>query len=453
MKIKKLILLTIIFFMICVSFISYKKTSAFNINKQVEKIVCSMTLEEKIGQMIMLDFRQWKIEGGKKESLINLNDEVAEIIEKYNLGGILLFSENISNINQTVELVHNINQIALNDGNKNLPMLIALDQEGGMVSRLKDGTNLPGNMALGATRSIEAAYNSGYIIGRELQSLGINVNFAPVLDVNNNPNNPVIGVRSISSNANLVGELGSEIIKAMQSQGIAATAKHFPGHGDTFIDTHYGLPVVNKPLEQLKNLELKPFKNAIDEGVDMIMTAHIQFPEVEKNIFRSKLDGSEIYLPATLSKNIITNILREEMNFKGVVITDAMNMKAISDHFGELDACKLAINAGVDILLMPTILREKKDVLKLDKIFKGIVDSVKNKEIEEEKINDSVCKIINLKIKRGIIGENKKLSLQEKQYNASKIVGCKDHKDLERRISEAAITVVKNDDNILPLNP
>lgn len=436
-------------------FTSNKEVMATDSASKAKEIVSNMTLEEKLGQMIMPDFRMWQEEGAKEPSdLTEINSEVAEVIDKYDLGGVILFAENVKEISQTTTLIHDLQEVAINDEDGNLPLLITLDQEGGIVTRLGEGTNLPGNMALGATRSEKSSYDAGYVIGKELNALGVNVNFAPVLDTNNNPENPVIGVRSISSNPELVGKLGKNIAKGIQDQGVAATAKHFPGHGDTSTDSHYGLPMVNKSIEELRETELKPFKIAIENGIDMIMTAHIQFPQIEKDTFISKKDGSQIVIPATLSDDIITGILREEMGYDGVVITDAMNMKAISDHFGELESTKMAINAGIDIILMPTILRNNEDVKKLDYIVNGILDSIKSGEIKEEEITDSVERIVKLKIDRGIIDlKNNNVSLEEKIKKAKETVGSIENRNIERRIAEEAITITKNEDNILPLNP
>ncbi|XZH04528.1 glycoside hydrolase family 3 N-terminal domain-containing protein [Clostridium perfringens] len=436
-------------------FTSNKEVMATDSYSKAKEIVSNMTLEEKLGQMIMPDFRMWQEEGAKEPSdLTEINSEVAEVIDKYDLGGVILFAENVKEISQTTTLIHDLQEVAINDEDGNLPLLITLDQEGGIVTRLGEGTNLPGNMALGATRSEKSSYDAGYLIGRELNALGVNVNFAPVLDTNNNPENPVIGVRSISSNPELVGKLGKNIAKGIQDQGVAATAKHFPGHGDTSTDSHYGLPMVNKSIEELRETELKPFKIAIENGIDMIMTAHIQFPQIEKDTFISKKDDSQIVIPATLSDDIITGILREEMEYDGVVITDAMNMKAISDHFGELESTKMAINAGIDIILMPTILRNNDDVKKLDYIVNGILDYIKSGEIKEEEITDSVERIVKLKIDRGIIDlKNNNVSLEEKIKKAKETVGSIENRNIERRIAEEAITITKNEDNILPLNP
>ncbi|EOU1757348.1 glycoside hydrolase family 3 C-terminal domain-containing protein [Clostridium perfringens] len=437
------------------TFTSNKEVMAIDSASKAKEIVSNMTLEEKLGQMIMPDFRMWQEDGTKEPSdLTEINSEVAEVIDKYDLGGVILFAENVKEISQTTTLIHDLQEVAINDKDGNLPLLITLDQEGGIVTRLGEGTNLPGNMALGATRSEKSSYDAGYLIGRELNALGVNVNFAPVLDTNNNPENPVIGVRSISSNPELVGKLGKNIAKGIQDQGVAATAKHFPGHGDTSTDSHYGLPMVNKSIEELRETELKPFKIAIENGIDMIMTAHIQFPQIEKDTFISKKDGSQIVIPATLSDDIITGILREEMGYDGVVITDAMNMKAISDHFGELESTKMAINAGIDIILMPTILRNNDDVKKLDYIVNGILDYIKSGEIKEEEITDSVERIVKLKIDRGIIDlKNNNVSLEEKIKKAKETVGSIENRNIERRIAEEAITITKNEDNILPLNP
>ncbi|MGU8280202.1 glycoside hydrolase family 3 N-terminal domain-containing protein [Clostridium perfringens] len=436
-------------------FTSNKEVMATDSYSKAKEIVSNMTLEEKFGQMIMPDFRMWQEEGAKEPSdLTEINSEVAEVIDKYDLGGVILFAENVKEISQTTTLIHDLQEVAINDEDGNLPLLITLDQEGGIVTRLGEGTNLPGNMALGATRSEKSSYDAGYVIGKELNALGVNVDFAPVLDTNNNPENPVIGVRSISSNPELVGKLGKNIAKGIQDQGVAATAKHFPGHGDTATDSHYGLPMVDKSIEELRETELKPFKIAIENGIDMIMTAHIQFPQIEKDTFISKKDGSQISIPATLSDDIIKGILREEMEYDGVVITDAMNMKAISDHFGELESTKMAINAGIDIILMPTILRNNEDVKKLDYIVNGILDSIKSGEIKEEEITDSAERIVKLKIDRGIIDlKNNNASLEEKIKKAKKTVGSVENRNIERRISEEAITITKNEENILPLNP
>ena len=232
-----------------------------------------------------------------------------------------------------------------------------------------------------------------------MQELGIDCDFAPVVDVNSNPMNPIINVRSFGSNPDIVSALGKSFVDGLHSQNIISTAKHFPGHGDTCIDSHVGLPRVNKSLEELENMELKPFKSVIDSGVDLIMTAHIELPKIEGSTVISKKDGRRIFLPATLSKKVLTGLLRNNMNFKGVIVTDAMNMKAISENFGEEEAVKLAIKAGADMVCMPTKLISKKDLYKLDAIYKSLKCALDNNEISEKQINESVSRLLKLKEK------------------------------------------------------
>ena len=424
---------------------------------RVDEILAGMTIDQKIGQMIMPDFRMWQAEGEDAQSdMTVLNDEVAEIIDKYDFGGVILFAENVKETEQTLKLTNDLQDAAIANeaGNGDIPLLITIDQEGGIVYRLGSGTALPGNMAIGATNSEEDARLAGEIIGRELSALGINVNFAPVFDTNNNPNNPVIGLRSISSDPQRVARLGVPMMQGMQEYNIATAAKHFPGHGDTATDSHTGLPLVDKSYEELKNLELIPFQAAVDNGVDMLMTAHIQYPQIEKDTVISKADGSEVYVPATLSDDIITGVVREDMGFDGVVVTDAMNMDAISTNFGESEAVIMAIQADVDICLMPTILRSKADMAKMDQIIADVKAALEDGTITEDMLNDSVKRILTLKEKRGILDyASDTRTWEEKLTNANEQVGSDLNRDLEREISADAVTVVKNDDMVLPLNP
>lgn len=419
----------------------------------IKEKISKMTIEQKIGQMIQPDFRQWKTsEDTTVQDLTVLNDEVKAVIDKYDLGGVILFANNVKETAQTATLVHDLQEVVKNDESNDIPLLITVDQEGGIVTRLGTGTNLPGNMALGATRSSKYAYNAGSIIGSELNSLGINVNFAPVLDVNNNPANPVINVRSISSDPNLVGTLGSALIKGIQDQGVVATAKHFPGHGDTATDSHYGLPIVDKSLEELNKTELVPFKTAIEEGVDMIMTAHIGMPQIEDEV----IQGTTLPLPATLSDDIMTGLLREDLGYDGVVITDALNMDAISKNMTESEAVIKTINAGVDIALMPTVLRSNDDVHKLQTILDDVVEAVNTGRISEDRLNESVERILKLKVERGIwnpTGTTEEKTLEEKIANAEAVVGNPNHKAMEKEIAEAAVTLVKNEKHTLPFKP
>ncbi|MED1952847.1 glycoside hydrolase family 3 N-terminal domain-containing protein [Brevibacillus centrosporus] len=397
----------------------------------IGKSIANMTLEEKVGQMMMPDFR--RVQG---KNVTTLLPQVAETIKRHQVGGVILFRENVGSTDQTVRLVHEYQQLAQKYG-----LLVAIDQEGGVVSRLQQGTDLPGNMALGAARSKLLAWKAGDVIGSELASLGINTNFAPDMDVNNNPDNPVIGVRSFGEDPNLVGELGVAYMRGLQQNGVVATVKHFPGHGDTAVDSHLGLPQVPHDLERLAQLELLPFRQAITAGVDAIMTAHVTFPKIDATTVLSQKDGSKIALPATLSPKVITGLIREQLAFDGVIFTDAMNMQAISDHFGPVDASLRAIEAGADILLMP---------VELDKVIAGIVDAVKKGKISEERINQSVRRILSLKIKRGILIEEDPESIEVKQMKAREVNGSAEHRQVEAEAALRSITLVKNS-GVLPL--
>ena len=399
-------------------------------------------LREKIEYLIMPDFRYWQMSGdSEKKDFDTMNEEVKEVIKSHNFNGVILFAQNVKETRQTVRLVDELQKAS------KTPMLISIDQEGGIVTRLGTGTNFPGNMAIGATRNSKYSYMVGKVIGNELHSLGINVNLAPVIDTNNNPKNPVIGLRSFSSDPNIVSEMGIPMIKGMQEEKIIAVGKHFPGHGDTATDTHLGLAVVDKSYDELSKTEFLPFKKAIDSGIDMIMTAHVQLPQIEKDYFVSKT-GDKITYPSTISDDVITGILRDKMNFNGVVITDALGMKAISDNLGPVEAMKLSINAGVDILLMPISLHSLKNVEELDKAIDRLVEMVENGEISEKRIDESIKRINELKAKRNILKDTR--SVDAKLLDAVKAIGSKENRSLERVVSKEAITTIKNVNKEVP---
>lgn len=422
-------------------------------SSEASKIVSDMTLRQKIAQMVMPDFRYWDSGDGQGQvGMTVLNDDIRKIIEDYDFGGVILFAQNVVGTEQTTRLTYDLQQTAIQDGN--LPLLIGIDQEGGNVTRLGTGTSLPGNMALGATKDPDAAYAAGEILGTELSALGINVNFAPSLDTNNNPANPVIGERSISSDPELVAKLGVPLLQGIQSANVGTAIKHFPGHGDTATDSHTGLPSVNKTYEQIKDFELVPFQAAANEGTDMIMTAHIAFPQIEKDTYTSKKDGQEVHIPATLSDDIITGIIREKMGFDGVVITDALNMDAIATHFSQLEAARMAINADVDILLMPVFMRSAADEQLIEDYIGGIETMVNDGSIDEATITKSAERIVQMKIDRGIINlGNDTESVEAKVAKANAIVGSVEHHKIEREITQKAITVSQNHENTLPLAP
>jgi len=413
---------------------------------RVDDLLNDMTTEQKVTQLLMPDFRSWQGDDGEEEDFTAMNEEVEKVINEYDFGGVILFAENVQETEQTARLTYDLQEAALknNGGNgHSIPLLLTIDQEGGSVYRLGTGTALPGNMALGATRNPKHAKTVGEIIGRELSSLGINTNLAPVMDVNNNPNNPVIGLRSFSSNPELVAEMGAAMNEGFNEYNVAGAAKHFPGHGDTDTDSHLGLPEVDKSLEELRSTELLPFQKAVDENFDMIMTAHMMFPQ---------LDSEH---PATLSHDILTGLLREDMGYEGIIITDAMNMEAITEEYGEIDATKQAIYAGVDIVLMPTTLRSPEDVEnKLDPMIEELVSEAETEPEFMNRLNESVKRVLQLKEDRGILDyEENKTSEEEQVNNALNEVGSDYNRQLEREIARDAVTVVKNEDRVLPFKP
>lgn len=418
-------------------------------SNRVENLLKSMSLEQKVNQMMMVDFRYWGStdeEATANGGFTEMNDEVREIVEEYNFGAIIYFAQNMVETEQVYKLTQDLQAAATKDGG--IPMIISCDQEGGSVYRLNTGTALPGNMALGATGNTEYAYAAGNIIGSELASLGVNTTLAPVVDVNNNANNPVIGLRSYSDNADLVGEMASAVIAGLADNGVIGCAKHFPGHGDTETDSHYGLPSVDKDLETLLDCELKPYEIAIEQGIEMIMTAHILYPQLESDKILSNKTGEEESLPATMSDDIITGLLKGEMGFEGIVTTDAMNMAGISDKWDQVQSVVIAIQAGVDMICMPCVIYCKDDMKAYDAIIDGVIAAVEDGTIPESRIDDAVTRILTVKENRGILDYNAEdYSLE----TALEIVGGTENRETEREIAAAAVTVVKNENNVLPL--
>ena len=410
----------------------------------VEAMLASMTTQEKVEQMIMPQVRYFNGEPVEK-----LNDALRSMLQRHAFAGVIFFAQNTANAEQTLRLADAIQTANKADGRTQL--LISVDQEGGKITRLATGTQTPGNMALGAIGDAAAAREAAGVIGEELSAIGINVDFAPVMDVNNNPSNPVIGVRSFSDDPDLAAELGAAYISGLQDHGVISALKHFPGHGDTGTDSHTGLPRIDKTYDELRQNELLPFASGIGEGTDMIMTAHIQFPAIEKQTYVSKKTGEEIELPATLSKTMVTDILRGDMGYNGVVITDAMNMDAIADHFAPLDAAAFAINAGVDILLMPANPDSEAGIASLDAYIDGVTALVNNGTISIATVNAAVRRILRMKYENGLFTEYENDTLEEDVVRAKATVGSNAHHEAEWRLAKKAITMVKNDGDVLPV--
>ncbi|KEF38067.1 beta-glucosidase-like glycosyl hydrolase [Schinkia azotoformans MEV2011] len=338
--------------------------------QSISEIVSGMTLNEKIGQMIL---------AGITGTTMDTNTR--NLITQYNVGGIIFYKNNLVNPWQAVQLVNQIKAVNAT----NLPLLLSVDEEGGRITRLPGGlVNLPSNQQIGVVNNQKFSYKVGAILGEELKSFGLNMDFAPVLDINSNPNNPVIGDRSFGDNAKLVSRLGIQTMKGIQSQNIIATIKHFPGHGDTSVDSHLELPIVNKSLKELKELELIPFERAIKKGADVVMVAHILLPQLDPQN------------PASMSKTVMSDILRNQLDFEGVIITDDMTMRAITDHFDIGRAAVESVKSGSDIILVG---HHYKNVVET---ISSLKSAVQKGEISEQRINESVARIIALKRKYGI---------------------------------------------------
>lgn len=339
------------------------------LKEAVQDKITSMTMEEKVGQMLMIGFEGTQV-----------NDQTRNFMQENHIGGVILFERNITDSKQLLNLNRELKE--LNADSQDIPLFISVDEEGGVVSRMPPKiVNLPDSKEIGDHNNSELAYQVGEAIGERVNAFGFNVTMAPVMDVNSNPDNPIIGKRSFGNNKEIVSKMGIEEMKGIQSKGIIPVIKHFPGHGDTDVDSHLGLPVVHNSLESIREMELVPFQKAIDHQADMTMVAHILLPEIDNED------------PASLSKNVVTTILRGELGFDGVAITDDMTMGAILENYDIGDATVKAVQAGNDIVLVC-----HGDENKL-KAVHSLTQAVESGTIKEERINESVERILLLKEK------------------------------------------------------
>lgn len=434
---------------ICTAALLFIAALSFFFRDPVKTMVKQMPLRDKVTQMLMMDLRYWDDVPVKEEDrtgFTQMNDAVRAILTQYRFGAVIYFAQNLTDTNQAFHLTMDIQAAAAeNDG---IPLMICSDQEGGSVYRLASGTALPGNMALSATGNTEYARQAGDIIASELMALGINTALAPVVDVNSNANNPIIGLRSFGDDPESVGKMASAVIEGMAKHNLISCAKHFPGHGDTATDSHYGLPIVDKTKEDLQRCELIPFKTAISQGVDMIMTAHILYPSLEDDKALSEKTGQEEMLPSSMSDDIVTGLLKGELGFGGIVVTDAMNMAGIVDYWTPEQAVITAIAAGVDMICMPCSVHNPEQIKELDRIIEAVITAVEDGSIPMQRIDDAVTRILTVKKDRGVLDwKAADYSLRK----ANHTVGSSDHRKTEQKIASAAVTLIQNKNNTLPL--
>jgi beta-N-acetylhexosaminidase len=414
---------------------------------KIVKMLRHMTLEEKVGQLFVVEvFGQDAntVSGTAAAGNQRLYgvDTPAQVIDKYRPGGVIYFTEargpdNLRSPRQIATLSNGLQAAATGQRQPSLspsrpariPLLISTDQEGGaLVFRLPaPATAMPGNMALGAGRSVVDAHRSAEVIGTELAAIGINQNYAPVADVNLNPANPVIGIRSLGEDAAMVADLVAAQVDGYHDGGVAAVAKHFPGHGDTAVDSHFGLPEVTHTRDQIETIDLPPFRAAIDAGVDTIMTAHVVLRSVDPS-------GA----PATMSAPILTGLLREELDYDGLIVTDALDMGGATATYPPEVAPVEAVKAGADQLVLPP---------QMDVAYHAVLDAVRDGEISMRRLDESVYRILRLKMKRGLFGD----PFVDADL-ADQIVGAPAHLEDAQAITDRTTTLVKNDAGLLPLD-
>lgn len=340
--------------------------------RQASKLVAAMSLEQRVGQLLFVG-----IDG------TTAGAQAKQLIADYHVGGVILFGPNITNAAQAVKLTNALK--AANAASGKVPLWLGVDEEGGRVSRMPgDYVNMPTAKAVGDVDNTTYARKIGQLLGKEVQSLGLNVDFAPVLDVNSNPQNPVIGDRSFGPAAALVSRIGIQELKGLQETKVLPVVKHFPGHGDTSVDSHIGLPVVDHDLTRLRNLELVPFKDAIGQQAEAVMVAHLLMRKIDPDY------------PASQSRAVITGLLRGELGFQGVVITDDLTMGAIAESYGTGTAAVRAIKAGADVALVGHEFAKAKEA------YDALLAAAKSGELPGQAIQTSAERIVRLKLTYGL---------------------------------------------------
>ncbi len=400
----------------------------------VTATIARMSLEEKVGQLFIQNVygKDATTPDSRNLPLYGVASP-AEVVQKYHLGGVIYFAwtDSVQNPDQIVGLSNGLQKAALTQTSKvRIPLQIATDQEQGVVTRIgPPATQFPGSMALGAGRSAADARTAAAITGRELLAMGVNTNFAPDCDVNVNPLNPVIGTRSFSSRAALAAELAAAQVAGYQRDGgVASSAKHFPGHGDTATDSHVAFPIITHTREQWETIDAPPFKAAVNEQIDMIMTAHLSFPALDDS-------GN----PATLSKPIMTGVLRGELGYEGVIVTDSLAMQGVRDLYGDAEVAVRALLAGVDQLLMTPA---------MDDAYAAVIDAVRSGRIPRNELDAKVRRVLGLKYRRGIVARP-----YADPAAVASVVGTPAHLASASSVTDRTTTLVKNDAKALPVAP
>lgn len=403
--------------------------------KWADKQLKKMTVDEKIGQLVHIGINAQYLSQDSNEY-----KELMRHVVENKIGGVVVF---VGGLYETVHLVNRMQE------NAKTPLLISADFETGVGMRFFETVNFPWNMAIAATGNTEFARREGEIVGREAKAMGVQQVFAPVVDVNNNADNPVINVRSYSENPADVARFAVAFTEGLQSQNILATAKHFPGHGDTNVDSHRGLPIIDLPKSRLEAVELVPFKAVVDAGIGSVMVAHISLPQIDsteakplKQAIAATDTDSEIVtekatLPSTLSPVVITDMLKKEMNFDGLIVTDAMSMSGLTLYFNQDEAAVRTFLAGADIILKPA---------DTDLAIKGLKEAVKSGRISQARLDESVRKQLAWKYHLGL--EKQKITPIDQ---IDRVISSNPARILTNEIAENAITLVKNDENALPL--
>jgi beta-N-acetylhexosaminidase len=411
--------------------------------QRIERVIEAMTLEEKVAQLFVLQV-YGKTADTADPAAVAANrrlygvDNAQQLIARYRPGGIIYYSVDPPNVESPAQLAtfsNGIQRAALAQ-RVPIPATISIDQEGGIVARVQaPATQSPGAMALAAGRRAADAFNLARITGTELRAIGINQNYAPVADVNVNPANPVIGVRSFGSDPGLVARMVVAQAKGHRAANVIATAKHFPGHGDTTVDSHLGVPVIDHTREEWERLDLPPFRAAIARGIDSIMTAHIIVPSLDPT-----------RTPSTVSRPIITGILRKELGYDGVVVTDALDMRGARTQYGDDRIPVMAVQAGVDVLLKPPLDAAGNGLFGVQ--YNAVLNAVRSGELTEARIDESVRRILTLKFKRGLFHDP-----FADESKVARIVGHPAHLAAAQRATDRTTTLVKNSANLLPLTP